>query len=82
MTTSASAQPAQPIAITYAPDAAYRLLYRPPEAAQALGLSISGVYELLASGELESVKIGASRRITADGMRRFIDAKLAEARDS
>jgi excisionase family DNA binding protein len=72
LTAPSSAQPATPD----------RLLYRPPEAAQALGISIAYLYELLASGQLESVKIGTARRITADGMRRFIDAKLAEARDS
>jgi excisionase family DNA binding protein len=40
-----------------------RLLLRPEEVAQALGVGRSTVYELLRTGELRSVKIGTSRRI-------------------
>ena len=45
-----------------------RLLYRPEEAAQALGLSRATVYELMRRGEISSLKIGASRRITGDAL--------------
>ncbi len=40
-----------------------RMLYRPEEGAQMLGLSRARMFELLASGSVESVKIGRSRRI-------------------
>lgn len=47
-------------------------LYRPEEAAQALGLSRSTVYELLADGRLASVKVGRSRRIPRAALDRFV----------
>jgi excisionase family DNA binding protein len=59
-----------------------RLLYKPPEAARALGISIAYLYELLAEGQIESLKIGASRRIPAASIQQFIDAKLAETREA
>jgi excisionase family DNA binding protein len=40
-----------------------RLLYRPEEAAAVLGLGRTKVYELMASGELRSVKVGGARRV-------------------
>ena len=49
-----------------------KLLYTPVEAAQALGVSRSTVYVLMASGDLPSVRIGSSRRIPADGLRRYV----------
>ena len=49
-----------------------RLLYRPGEAAEILGLSRSKVYELLASGELASVTIGSVRRISAQALVDFV----------
>ena len=40
-----------------------RLLLRVGEAAQCLGISRSKCYELIASGELPSIKLGQSVRI-------------------
>ena len=37
-----------------------RLLLRPAEAAEAIGIGRSKVYELLASGDLPSIRIGGS----------------------
>jgi excisionase family DNA binding protein len=54
-----------------------KLLYTPLEAAHALGISRSTLYELLARGHIDSVHIGASRRIPADCLRRYV-ASLAE----
>lgn len=51
-----------------------RLLLRPEEAARVLAIGRSKLYELLASGDLESVCIGSSRRIPADALRRFVFA--------
>ena len=53
-----------------------KLLYIPVEAAHALGVSRSTIYVLMAGGNLPSVRIGASRRIPAEGLRRYI-AQLA-----
>jgi excisionase family DNA binding protein len=49
-----------------------RLLLRPTEVAEMIGVSRSVVYELLASGRLESVKLNASRRVPRDAVERFI----------
>ena len=50
-----------------------KLLYTPVEAAHALGVSRSTVYVLMAAGDVPSVRIGASRRVPADALRRYID---------
>jgi excisionase family DNA binding protein len=50
-----------------------RLLLRPEEVAQALNVGRSTVFELLRTGELRSVKIGALRRIPADAVAEYLD---------
>ena len=54
-----------------------KLLYTPVEAAHALGLSRSTIYVLMANGQVPSVRIGNSRRIPAEGLRRYV-AMLAD----
>ena len=54
-----------------------KLLYKPTEAAQVLGISRSGVFRLLSSGELESVKIGGLRRIPAVALESYVRALRA-----
>jgi excisionase family DNA binding protein len=54
------------------------LLLTPKEAAQALGLSQSYVYELLASEALPSITIGRTRRIPRRALEDFVDARAAE----
>jgi excisionase family DNA binding protein len=49
-----------------------KLLLRPVEVADLLGLGRSKIYELLASGAIPSVRIGASIRVPADGLRAWI----------
>lgn len=49
-----------------------QLLYRPEEAARLLQVSRSTVFELLASGALQSVLIGRSRRVPAAALDEFI----------
>jgi excisionase family DNA binding protein len=49
-----------------------RLLYRVPEAARMLGLGESKMWELLARGEVESVKIDGARRITREAIEAYV----------
>ena len=49
-----------------------KLLLTPVEAAAALGIGRSKVYELMRSGDLPSVRIGACRRIPTEGLTRFL----------
>ena len=44
------------------------------EAARELGISRSKVYELLADGELPSVRIGRTRRIAVTALEEFVAA--------
>lgn len=48
------------------------LLLKPEEAAEALGISRSRYYELVADGKIKTVKIGASRRVTPEALADFI----------
>jgi len=57
-----------------------KLLLRPVEAAEAIGISRSKIYELLASGELPSVRIGASVRVPVEALRAWIAAQLDTSR--
>ena len=55
------------------PSRAEPLLYTIPEAATALRISRTKLYELLDSGDVESVYIGRSRKIPAEALRIYID---------
>ena len=55
-----------------------RLLLRPVEAAEAIGIGRSKVYELLASGELPSIRIGGSVRVPVAALHAWIERQLAE----
>ena len=50
-----------------------KLLLTPIEAAAALGIGRSKVYELLKSGQLQSVHIGACRRVPAEALTVFLE---------
>ena len=50
-----------------------RLLLRPQEAADALGLGRSKVYQLLATGDLPSVRIGRCVRVPVAALREWIE---------
>lgn len=49
-----------------------RVLLRPEEAAAALSISRSVVFQLMRSGELRSVKIGKSRRVPVDAVTEYV----------
>ena len=55
-----------------------RLLLRPVEAAEAIGIGRSKVYELLASGDLPSIRIGGSVRVPVAALHAWIERQLAE----
>ena len=46
-----------------------RLLHRPAEAAVAIGVSRSRMYELIASGEIPSVRVGGTLRVPVEALR-------------
>lgn len=59
----------------------FKLLLTVTEAAAALGLSRSVVYELTAAGALESVTIGRSRRVPVAALHDFV-ARLRHQSES
>lgn len=50
------------------------LLLTPEQAAERLGIGRSKVYELIGTGELESVKIGRLRRVPVDALTAFVES--------
>lgn len=57
-----------------------RMLLRPNEAAEALGISRSKAYELIASGVISSLRVGASVRVSVDALRDWIAAQQEACR--
>jgi len=55
-----------------------RLLLRPSEVADALGVGRSKAYELIASGVIPSIRLGSSVRVPADALRTWIARQLVE----
>ena len=55
-----------------------RLLLRPTEAALALGVSRSKIYDLIASKAIPSIKLGGSVRVPAIQLQAWIDAQLRD----
>ncbi len=54
-----------------------RLLLTVTEAARALGVGRSLVYELVTAGEIASIKIGRARRIPVPALEAFVRQRLA-----
>jgi excisionase family DNA binding protein len=50
-----------------------KLLLTPEEAAGALGICRSKLYDLLRAGAIESVHIGASRRVPAAALVEYVE---------
>lgn len=55
-----------------------RLMLRPAEAAEAIGVSRAKGYEMIARGEIPSVEIGGVRRVPVEALRSLIARRLAE----
>ncbi len=53
-----------------------RLLLTVPEAAEALAISRSKLYELLAAGLVRSVRIDGSRRVPVEALETYVAALL------
>ncbi len=49
-----------------------KLLLTPTEAAHALGIGRSKLYQLLQTGQLGSVRIGSCRRVPAEALHSFL----------
>ena len=58
------------------------MLLTVPEAALRLGVGRSFLYYLVMSGEIQSIKLGRSRRIPVEALGRFIDVRLAGKGDA
>ena len=50
-----------------------KLLLKPAEVTEILGICRSRIYEMLATGELPSVRIGRSLRIPVDALKEWVD---------
>lgn len=61
------------------PSGAPRLLLTVPEAAEALAISRSKLYELLAAGAVASLRIDGSRRVPVAALEAYIAARLRAA---
>ena len=54
------------------------LFYRPIEAAEALRVSRSKVYELMNAGEIPWVRVGRVRRVPVEALRQLIRTKVVD----
>ena len=59
-----------------------KLLYRPKEAAKALGIGRDKLYDLMRSGRLESHKDGGARLITAEALRAYVALLQSESTEA
>jgi len=59
-----------------------KLLYRPKEAANVLGIGRDKLYDLMRSGRLDSLKDGGARLITADALQAYVALLQAEAAEA
>lgn len=55
-----------------------RMLLRPSEVADLLGLGRSKTYQLLHCGELRTIRIGKSLRVRSEDLEKWLDQVAAE----
>lgn len=53
-----------------------KLLLRPMECAELLGIGRSRTYDLLATGELKSIRLGRSIRVPVAALREWVENQL------
>jgi excisionase family DNA binding protein len=52
----------------------HRMLLTPEQAAKALGIGRTKLYQVLRSGHLQSVRIGGSRRISIQALEAYVSS--------
>ncbi len=57
-----------------------RLLLRPDEVADLLGIGRSKTYELIAAGDLPAVRVGKRYRIPAEALRAWVEHRSKDLR--
>ena len=58
-----------------------RILLRPNEAAEALGVSRSKLYSLLKAGAVPSVRVGSSLRVPVRALERLVETAASKEGD-
>jgi excisionase family DNA binding protein len=56
-----------------------KLLFKPVEAAEAMGVSRAKAYELIANGTIPSIRLGGSVRVPVDALREWIQSQTKAA---
>jgi excisionase family DNA binding protein len=59
-------------------DAMEKMLLKPTEAAEVIGLGRSKTYELISKGLIPSVRIGKSVRVPVAALRNWVEQQLRE----
>lgn len=59
---------------TLKPEEVPPILFTPDDVARTLSLGRHKVYDLLRTGELRSIKLGHSRRVTAKALMAYVDS--------
>jgi excisionase family DNA binding protein len=52
-----------------------RLLLRIPEVAETLGIGRTKIYELIATGELPTIRVGRAVRISVSTLQKWVEAR-------
>lgn len=55
-----------------------RMLLRPVEVADMLGIGRSKAYELIGSGTIPSIRIGASVRVPSESLRAWVESQAEQ----
>jgi len=55
-----------------------KLLLKPAEVAEVLGVARTRAYELIGSGMLPTVRVGSAVRVPADALRRWVEENTAQ----
>ncbi len=59
-----------------------RLLYKPAEVGEAIGVSRAKAYELIAEGAIPHIKVGSSIRVPVEALRTWVSERLQEQRSA
>ena len=56
-----------------------KMLLRPAEVAEVLGIGRSKTYELIGSGTIPSIRIGTSVRVPRESLKAWVDSQADDA---